>query len=509
MAKIITVHGTNAGHPDDEGQRWWQRGSEFQKRLSAWISLDPPQFEPFHWGEGPNSELERRKAGDNLLKQIRANESAGQDYHLIGHSHGGSVIYHALLAASAKGIKLAHLRSWVTIGTPFLWTKPHWLLFRRLSHTGKVAFVYMIVGLASLIITVPLYYFYGRGITAATVKAMGQDVPPTDQIDLQLVGTMAMMPIVSALLLALIMWSQRRIRRHYSARTRNFFQQEYIPRWQPLWSQADEAINGLRATEPLRLTLFRRNIIIEPTKALFVLVLTFYSAFTFAVSIFFLFRYGFSPEYLIHSYPYVNSFTFGLVPAPDFADVQREPIDLLKVASFIAQHPFLLLAFLPVIGLSVLFLFLLLWFLLLFVHMVAFVVGIPTSAFLNRLTADRLRDAAFGNDTIGEQVVRVAPVPQDFDGKWAQLPDDIEKQLSAYCDRHAAIALKRVRDILGVSEQLAGKDDIAATIAKELTSHELIHVAYFEVEEFAKLIASALLDDGIVPRAEHTSSLSR
>jgi hypothetical protein len=27
---IVTVHGTNAGRPEDDGDGWWQRGSTFR-----------------------------------------------------------------------------------------------------------------------------------------------------------------------------------------------------------------------------------------------------------------------------------------------------------------------------------------------------------------------------------------------------------------------------------------------------------------------------------------------
>jgi hypothetical protein len=37
MTKIIAVHGTNAGDPNDEGEHWWQRNSPFQKRLNGSI----------------------------------------------------------------------------------------------------------------------------------------------------------------------------------------------------------------------------------------------------------------------------------------------------------------------------------------------------------------------------------------------------------------------------------------------------------------------------------------
>jgi hypothetical protein len=89
------------------------------------------EIEPFHWDEGPNSELKRRKAGQALLKKLKEYERMGENYHLIGHSHGGSVIHHALLLASNRRESLPHLRIWLTVGTPFIRTKPR--LFELIS----------------------------------------------------------------------------------------------------------------------------------------------------------------------------------------------------------------------------------------------------------------------------------------------------------------------------------------------------------------------------------------
>jgi hypothetical protein len=55
MTKLITVHGTNAGDQNGEGERWWQKKSPFQKRLAEWFDLDGVEIEPFHWNEGPTA----------------------------------------------------------------------------------------------------------------------------------------------------------------------------------------------------------------------------------------------------------------------------------------------------------------------------------------------------------------------------------------------------------------------------------------------------------------------
>lgn len=497
MTTIICVHGTGAGDANDEGPRWWQRGSAFQMRLSGWLGIDPAQFEPFHWGSGPNSESERRKAGSDLLKRLLKFEAAGEDYVLLGHSHGGSVIHHALLVASARGKRLPRLRRWITIGTPFIWMKPRRHLFRRLTNIAKIAYLSALSSLVAMIIWGPVYYYYGRGMVTASVQAWGQPhqaAMPDEFVDFYLASQIVGPLIVVPVLWGLIMWSQRSIRRFYSKKGRTFFKREYVPRWQPFWSNADEAINALRATKPLKLSLFKRNLLTEPMKAAVVLVFTLFSLASFAMSMFYFAKYGLSPDFVASVFRTSTTFSFGLVPAVDVAGIREDPVDMTGAVVFASHHPIMVASTLLGLPLFIGVLFLVLSLFFGIVHWVAYLCGIPTSAFLNRLTADRLRNAAFGNDTIGEKVVQVAPVPEDCDETFTHLPEDVEKRLSAFCAEKAAITLERVREVLGVSEQLPDKSDIATTLAKELSSYELIHVAYFEVEEFARLVADALRD---------------
>ena len=51
---------------------------------------------PFHWS-GANSELARRNAGQALFECLFE-----PSFHLVGHSHGGSVIWHALTRSAAR-----------------------------------------------------------------------------------------------------------------------------------------------------------------------------------------------------------------------------------------------------------------------------------------------------------------------------------------------------------------------------------------------------------------------
>ncbi len=74
----------------------------------------------FVWS-GENSEKARSKASLQLLSQIKNFENQKISYHLVGHSHGGSVILGALAAAEASQLELDGIGSISTVGTPFLY----------------------------------------------------------------------------------------------------------------------------------------------------------------------------------------------------------------------------------------------------------------------------------------------------------------------------------------------------------------------------------------------------
>ena len=56
--------------------------------------------------------------------------------------------------------------------------------------------------------------------------------------------------------------------------------------------------------------------------------------------------------------------------------------------------------------------------------------------------------------------------------------------------------MARARNGLGIKATKEGETSIAQLIARQLTGGELIHTAYFEVDNFAKLVAVALSTSG-------------
>jgi hypothetical protein len=73
---------------------------------------------------GPNSEAERRANGLALYEVLLRLEEEKRPYHLAAHSHGGSVVWHALCRSAQVGSELKFLQSWSTFGTPFLTFAP-------------------------------------------------------------------------------------------------------------------------------------------------------------------------------------------------------------------------------------------------------------------------------------------------------------------------------------------------------------------------------------------------
>jgi hypothetical protein len=137
---IYLVHGTFAGEPssvDRKTRKWWEKDSSWSdalqadvrtaaERLGGQVSVE---IAPLQWpepglGPGPNLETERRRGGEAILKTLEESERAGQHYHIVAHSHGGSAVWHALIAAAAQKQQLPHLKSWTTVGTPFLTFQP-------------------------------------------------------------------------------------------------------------------------------------------------------------------------------------------------------------------------------------------------------------------------------------------------------------------------------------------------------------------------------------------------
>lgn len=115
---VVCIHGTFAYHADDavmDGcDRWWQEGSSFATRVVESAAVECPiklqseadDLRIFRWS-GENRESIRRIAGERLHEHLcRLNEKCANEarrFHVVAHSHGGNVLWHALLRAQSSG----------------------------------------------------------------------------------------------------------------------------------------------------------------------------------------------------------------------------------------------------------------------------------------------------------------------------------------------------------------------------------------------------------------------
>jgi hypothetical protein len=114
---VITVHGTFAADPSDDGEQWWQRGSAFTSALAERLAgkgVPGIDVRPFHWS-GLNSDQARLRAAAALAGTLATAKKTGRPVAVIAHSHGGNVLMEALVQRRTRWPLAAVL----TLGTPF------------------------------------------------------------------------------------------------------------------------------------------------------------------------------------------------------------------------------------------------------------------------------------------------------------------------------------------------------------------------------------------------------
>jgi hypothetical protein len=251
MAKLVTVHGTNAGDVADCGSKWWQLGNAFQLRINEQLDFEKADLEirPFHWGTGVNSETQRRKAGLRLLKVLTAYDTNGVDYHLLAHSHGGSVVHHALIESAKSTRRLIRLRSWTTVATPFMYFKKNRFLFSRLGPIGQACFIYSLSAmiLAILITLTPQLVVSPNSIGISTLNLLIASV---------------MFGAIGTLGYFLLLRFGETEKLRYSDKHRKLCADWYHNTWRGIYHPEDEAISTLRDIHGLRGTIFPTNFLI-------------------------------------------------------------------------------------------------------------------------------------------------------------------------------------------------------------------------------------------------------
>lgn len=129
---VLIIHGTGSAWPGDAGAVWWQVGGGFARELESRLpghlrvhrtKQSVGSAEVFHWS-GRNRESDRRAAGLELAKHLQRLTPRWHKIHLVAHSHGGSVVWHALREWVSAGREVSRVGTVVTLGTPFLRVAP-------------------------------------------------------------------------------------------------------------------------------------------------------------------------------------------------------------------------------------------------------------------------------------------------------------------------------------------------------------------------------------------------
>ncbi len=444
-ALVILVHGTYAGDSENAGQKWWQAGSpvvaQLKSRLPRGVKI-AEGAEVFHWS-GENSERARSKAGRQLLERLRTLEAERRDYHLVGHSHGGSVIWKTLKAKSLSQQPLEHLKSWTTVGTPYL------------EHRSRSVFnIWNIAGVVMGVLLIPpaarAMLQLGRMLNNAFQgNDMVLNLPPANEAGLM---GIIRVPILSSLkwvgvqvehsvegvhigsydpetgvtlleyffgslegvlllgvtltlcyvLLHLSMISIRpaieSYRIHAEERLQRAALEIYGDRYLAIWSPDDEAINGLRATLGFRVSFVSKMF---PQERVF-----------------------FSDTLGLLSRPYY------WVLSPIFNRWLQPPID--------------------------------------------------------RLVRNAVTKAAQGNDRPSSTIVAVTPSPvAELAHLFPPLPAPLSKRILHTADHHARDIAPLLRNLLGQASLAQGMEGFC----KELSGKELVHTSYFDHSAVMELIS--------------------
>jgi hypothetical protein len=484
VATIITVHGTFATGPE-EGEAWWQKGSEFEGDVQRYVESEDGstlEFKPFVW-DGLNSETSRREAGKRLFAELRKLEAKDQPHALVGHSHGGSVINTALMTAAAKNTPLSHLGRWITAGTPFV-------------QLGRPPFVYMTLGLLNKAIYLSLIISFVLLSTELALVATEGPIAIDPELGflVGLVSACALPPI------AFHLFHYRKLRSVPSfanTRVAAFCKLHFLNSWVGLRHSDDEAIAGLQTIQISAPKIFPERFAAAPIAAMSLFA---FLALLLAIAIW--------PEPTAEICRALGG--VGRDWACYYTDHPPQSAFLQAVTRaqvFVALVPRVLISqivttevggWLAVIVMVSALSLVTVWLVLSCLLFVAIFqkAGERFSKWLStRLDSSalkQLRRSSLGVDTTGEGVLgcQVHPV-WSADG-CRPLPQNLSSELTATSDRDAAQLLSKFRQAIGRLPSQQGRMVGFDPLLGCLTWNELIHTSYFVVPRFRKLVCYAI-----------------
>lgn len=453
LIKLVTVHGTGAGDVTSSGDKWWQLGSVFMDELQKRLSLDPTQVEivPFQWENGPNSESKRREAGAELAEQLHFYDQAKQDYYLIGHSHGGTVIYNALLKSVANKAPFERLKLWCTVGTPFLDYRPNTFLFQRLKSIGLTIYT---TGLVSLVlgIWIMLMTFFKSEFNE-NIVTLGYS-----------------MTLYGVITYASLWLYERRKKSWFTKKQKQQVEELYRASWCGLWHKEDEAISALSNVQNISAPIIPNTFLLPVVAGFqFGLVILVGLIFSFDLAV----NGGDLLTYFVTSEDGSEGFSVG------------------GITFSIAFE--ILLIWIP-----------LTWVLTKLLSLFAHLFGRPLAFLLNKVVWASIQKRAWGDDLLKEDVHAISSHPPEFKHKCDFLCDSIADPLRKHSEKNAIKTLHKVRLVLGMSENAGTTPDIRTELSDSLNWQELIHTSYFDVPAFIDLLAKSLQEAGLVTSHKQT-----
>ncbi|MEO1204900.1 MAG: hypothetical protein AAFV45_01075 [Pseudomonadota bacterium] len=237
---------TNTSAPASQNvDQWWAEDSAFAEAIRKDVQAADGDLniKPFVWS-GDNSETVRRREGARLFHELRQLEKAGETYCLIGHSHGGSVISHALLYAAANKTDLPGLQKWLTVGTPFIHLRKERFLFLRLPLVWKAMFV------ASMMLFLMLLFFLvGQLIDGGVTLSNNRQA-----IALGIAVLLTALPFAVFYVVSLVI--DMRQLYGYRKSTIKRAQDWFATKWVALTHEDDEAVNGLSSLRTATPSIF-------------------------------------------------------------------------------------------------------------------------------------------------------------------------------------------------------------------------------------------------------------
>ncbi len=286
---VLLIHGTTSfseydrvPFPEEEREtrdlrhhRWWQRDSRFWTSLDRYlhqvkseIKLPPPGLLKLHqlgatryagrdafvWS-GANSEQDREEAAQRLHRLIVSLRQEGYGVHLIGHSHGGSIIRQMLLIDGRRPPRnqLDSIRSITTLGTPYLTFGPS--PFRTKWFFG--AFLVL------------LFAFFPAWAVKATIRQRSDlwtwrgfwdwhewELAYEAVLITHSWLTYALLPVTIVIGALFLLWGSQGGRLQSLSASHL---KRYRPKWLVVFSRWDEAINGLLAAQRFNLSITPRT----------------------------------------------------------------------------------------------------------------------------------------------------------------------------------------------------------------------------------------------------------